>query len=117
MASWGLYIMASMVLVVAMTPVLTDVRAESAAGSGARYLQGVAALFSCMKPGVAVVFHFGDLETQGEIRVSGDQLVYTSGETRVTIQTGTNADVATLHAGVAYSATMKGSVIEVTPLV
>ncbi|MBI3841532.1 MAG: hypothetical protein HY297_06260 [Thaumarchaeota archaeon] len=113
LSSWGAYVVATGVLVAAMSPVFVGVLSSSVIGSGFRYLDGVRSVLDSLRPGMTVSFSYGYKGFPGEIRLEGWGLTFQSGGANVSFPSHWFLPDIALVPGTSYSAHLTGASVEV----
>jgi hypothetical protein len=69
--SWGLYIFASVALVLLFTPQLGGVAKDAREGADWRNVDGVRAVIGSLRPGIAILFAYGPSDAPDDIHIGG----------------------------------------------
>jgi hypothetical protein len=72
--SWGVYLFASLALVLLFTPQLTGIVKDTRVSADWRNLDGVRAAIDSLRPGVALHFSFGVAGVSDSVQLRGQQV-------------------------------------------
>ena len=102
--SWGTYLVASLALLLLISPALAAASRGSREGVDLRNTEGVGAVLSSLTPGVSVRFSFGSSASADPIVTQGHELLCSYGDGQVEIRTATLLANATLRPTTLYLA-------------
>ena len=71
LTSWGLYIFASVALVLLLSPDLQGVAKDAREGADWRNVDGIGAIINSLRPGVTLLFAYGQSGAPDAVRLGG----------------------------------------------
>jgi len=114
MNSWGVYIVASLALVLVLAPLLTGTVRGSREGADWREADGVRAVLDGLRPGVSLNFSFGDALTSDKIQLHGKVISCNYGEGTISLSSKWSLPDFTLLPTVRYVAFLSGTQVRVS---
>ena len=111
--SWGLYLIASGLLVGMMSPQLLKMTSDSREGSDLRCADGVGAALDSLRPGMAISFSFGSWPWADPIHLGGLQISVVDGNGTMTLPSAWELPNETISPFVSYRAWLAGDLVRV----
>ena len=113
MNSWGLYVFASVALVLLFTPQLLGVAKASRESADWRTEDGVRAAVDSLRPGATVLLAFGDKGATDPVRLSGHQISCSAGDRVISMRVTWALPDATLMPSARYRLSLSHGVLVV----
>lgn len=114
MNSWGLYIFASVALVLLLTPQLGGVARDARESADWRNVDGVRAIIDSLAPGVTVLFAYGSSASPDRIRLEGHLVSCRDGDGTISMPVAWALPNVTLSPSVRYRLALVGGAVVVT---
>ncbi len=114
--SWGIYLIASAVLVGIMTPQLMGVAGDSREGADWRCADGVRAALDALRPGVTIVMACESWPGGDPIKLGGTQVSAAYGSGTIVFPSRWRLPNVTLVPSATYRAWLDGAQVQVTPI-
>lgn len=114
MNSWGLYIFASVALVLLFTPQLDGVARDARESADWRNVDGVRAVIDSLRPGVAVLFTYGGSFAPDDVRLGGHLVSCPDGNGTISMPVTWPLPNVTLSPSVRYRLALVLGVVRVT---
>lgn len=102
MNSWGAYLLASMALVLLLSPQLLRVARDSRASSDWRYADGVRAVVDSLAPGAKVEITFGVAKVSDPVQLLGHHVICFDGNGTISLPVRWDLPNTTLAPGMHY---------------
>jgi hypothetical protein len=113
LTSWGLYLLATVVLLAILSPMLSGSFQSATAGADSRNLDGVRAVFDALQPGIRMTFSFGEATGSDPIRIGGHLITCASAVGKLTVPSRWGLPNMILLPSVDYSAQLEGVSVKV----
>jgi hypothetical protein len=111
--SWGVYIIASAVLVGILSPQLIGVAGDSREAADWRNADGVRVALNALRPGITFTFSYGGWSTSDAVRLDGQQVSVTYGNGTISFPTIWSLPNCTLLPAVNYRVWLAGEIVQV----
>ncbi len=111
--SWGVYLVASLALVTALTPAIRGVSQFSQEAALGTVVQGVASVVNGLEPGMAASLVLQIPAANASVRLEGHTVVGTLGGIRISQPSSWALPNTTLSYGVVYTLTIEEGRVEV----
>ena len=115
--SWGVYVFASMALILLLTPQLAGVVQLSRKGADLRDLDGARAVIDSLRPGVTVVFAFGEAHLSDALALSGNSVSCYDGNGTISVPVRWALPNLTLAPSVRYRLSLVQGAVAVSQVV
>ena len=117
MNSWGLYLFASVALVLVFTPQLSGVVQASRDSMDRRNLDGIRELVDALRPGSTVVFSYGIAGVSDSVRLGGRSIWCLDGNRTIAVPARWALQNATLAPGTRYQFALSQGEVSVEKVV
>jgi hypothetical protein len=112
--SWGVYLIASVALVGALTPQLMGVVGDSKEGADWRNADGIHVALDALRPGIVLTLSYGTWSTDDIVHLGGRDVSITYGNGMITFPTVWNLPNVTLTPSMSYCVWLAGTDVQVT---
>jgi hypothetical protein len=115
--SWGLYIFASVALVLLFTPQLEGVAKDARESADWRNVDGVRAVIDSLRPGITTLFSYGPSNAPDDVRIAGHLVSCPDGNGSISMPVKWVLPNVTLFPSVQYRLTLVFGTVTVNQIV
>ena len=108
LTSWGLYLLATAVLLAILSPMLASSFQSSTAAADSRNIDGIRAVFDSLQPGIKMTFSFGEATGSDPIQIGGHLISCDSALGKEGVNSRWGLPTMTLLPSIVYSAQLEG---------
>jgi len=116
LTSWGLYLLASVALLIVAAPMVAGASQAARFGADTRNLDGVRTVFDSLRPGMKVTFAFGGEPGSDSLRIEGHLITCASASGKLVVVSKWELPNMILQPTVDYSVQLEGGSVKVVGL-